>query len=81
MVKTKIDTNQNAHTKAVMTVVTLCDGNVTNRHDVTVSFVKYDGPFKSRHTCDGPNTFCDGLGPQIYSHYSQVADLWGKDIS
>ena len=23
--------------KAVMTVVTLCDGNVTNRHDVTVN--------------------------------------------
>ena len=28
---------QNARqSKAVMTVVTLCDGNVTNRHDVTV---------------------------------------------
>ena len=24
--------------------------------------MKYDGPFKNRHRCDGPITFCDDLG-------------------
>ena len=55
-----------------MSVVTLCDGNITNRHDITVNLSNMTVSFKNRHMCDGPITFCDGLRPQIYSHDSQV---------
>ena len=33
--------------KAVMTVVTLCDGNVTNRHDVTANLSNMTVPLKT----------------------------------
>ena len=36
-----------AELKAVMTVVTLCDGNVTNRHDVTVNLPNMTVPLKT----------------------------------
>ena len=46
--------------KAVMTVVTLCDGNVTNRHDVTVILSNMTVPLKTVTDV----TVCDGLRPQ-----------------
>ena len=46
--------------KAVMTVVTLCDGNVTNRHDVTANLSNMTVPLKTVTDV----TVCDGLRPQ-----------------
>ena len=47
-------------TKAVMTVVMLCDGNVTNRHDVTANLSNMTVPLKTVTDV----TVCDGLRPQ-----------------
>ena len=46
--------------KAVMTVVTLCDGNVTNRHDVTANLSNMTVPLKTVTDV----TVCDGLRSQ-----------------
>jgi hypothetical protein len=49
-------------TKAVMTVVTLCDGNVTNRHDVTANLWNMTVPLKAVTYV----TVCDGLWRPYY---------------
>ena len=47
-------------TLAVTTVVTLCDGNVTNRHDVTAKLSNMTVPLKTVTDV----TVCDGLRPR-----------------